>query len=305
MESKAYNTTKDLFNMLNQKPKTNDLNELMLKYVLDLNSTNKSNIPKKATDNNNNNLLNNSNNFNTHNKSNFQQDYPNSTLQTFNSNNNSTNLPMKNLGTNDIDFFCSKNSQENWANFDTFFSAETLNDNVVIQNSNDSFFEVWHKFFLTLKQLYDSVYQLFKSQNEINSQVFNHTKIQEFLENFDETYVVFRRVLSSSNKYVNKKQSHLDNNLKHEIEKSYSNINKIVNRVERINNYQNMESQSHALTDTNNLCSFCLQKFDLSHKQILFSSKNYHLSCINLWLNMVDDSSLPDLKLNLKTKEYE
>ncbi len=108
---------------------------------------------------------------------------------------------------------------------------------------------------------------------------------------------------------VNKKQSYLDNNLKHEIEKYHTNLNKILNRSDKLYHHKNTIELNFESCNSNNnsnssnkneiLCSYCLHRVNLALDHVLFNSKYYHCNCINFWLNVVDSNSLPDLRLPL------
>jgi hypothetical protein len=123
MESNAsVHGNKDLFNSLSQKPKINDLNELMLKYVLELNpkQADKSSDLKKESTNNQQTVK-------------SQNDLIIASHQISQDSNNNlvtdkiqvkTNSPNKSqtngLQSADIDFFCNQQT-DSWAKFDDHF----------------------------------------------------------------------------------------------------------------------------------------------------------------------------------------
>jgi hypothetical protein len=210
MENKAtiQNNKAALFHTTNKpSKKIPDLNELMLKYVLDLKPNDKStkafpqnqkaissqNLP--LNDLNNNGLILENHDFNTK-ITNFKDPIK---------------VPSSKLAKTDIDFFCNLNSSFNTDNFNnsnfpnTSFAATTRNIDgnwadfddytkhkhqksidLTLANLDEenNFFEVWHKYFLALRSLYKNVYDLFTSRQQENnhSQIFAHKNVQDFLE---------------------------------------------------------------------------------------------------------------------------
>lgn len=59
-----------------------------------------------------------------------------------------------------------------------------------------------------------------------------------------------------------------------------------------------IESNNTYFTEDNSqCCALCLEKIVNSKSLINFSAKFYHNTCINFWLNFVDESNFPDLKV--------
>ena len=187
-----------------------DLNDLMLKCMLDLNLS--GNNAKKS------------------NKT-QQQSLNNSTksskttttitaVTTRDLNNNDNNFEVIKLAADDIDFFCSlySASNESWADFESPQSISTVDlvkfkvklhfcftISIFVMFLNnfkeiDNFFDVWHKFFARLRPFYEHVVDLFRKENEENL-LATQPSVREFMECLDLTYAVFKRCLVSSNKY--------------------------------------------------------------------------------------------------------
>jgi hypothetical protein len=159
---------KDLFNSLNQKSNMKDLNELMLKYLLDLNPKQAAVVVNKSSTN----LK--KEPSNQHDKlPNIPQD-PNNNLVDSNADQKRPAAIRGGLANADIDFFCSRQAADSWAKFEDHFVKPSY-------KTNENFFEVWHKFFITLKPTYEHIYDIFKTQHLSNSQVFCHEKVQDFI----------------------------------------------------------------------------------------------------------------------------
>ncbi len=48
-------------------------------------------------------------------------------------------------------------------------------------------------------------------------------------------------------------------------------------------------------------CALCLDEIDSNEILTTYSSNNYHTTCINFWINLVDEINFP----NLKSKTFE